>query len=147
MRRATPSDADRISEIAASVQELHAAALPSVFQVEARASLPAALISALLTRADHYVSVAQMRDTPDGYLYAELQRRPATPVKCPVERLYVHQMGVLPTTRCRGVGSALLDAVREFARDAGVTQLALDVWAFNADARQFYERRGFAIMR
>lgn len=145
VRRATPSDADRISEIAASVQVLHAAALPSIFQSNARESFPPALICDLLARPGHYVWLAQADETPSGYLYAE--RRPATLVKHPVERLYIHQMGVLPSARRHGLGTALLNAAREFAREAGITRLALDVWAFNADAREFYEQHGFVVMR
>lgn len=147
VRRATPSDADRISEIAASVQVLHATALPRIFQANARDSFPAALVCDLLARPGHYVWLAQAGETPSGYLYAEFQRRPATLIKHPVERLYIHQMGVLPPARRHGLGSALLDAARAFAREAGITQLALDVWAFNADAREFYERHGFTVMR
>jgi ribosomal-protein-alanine N-acetyltransferase len=56
-------------------------------------------------------------------------------------------MGVLPPARRHGLGTALLNAAREFAREAGITRLALDVWAFNADAREFYEQHGFVVMR
>jgi GNAT superfamily N-acetyltransferase len=147
IRHATPSDAERISEIADSVQGLHAYALPLTFQAESGASLPNAHISELLASADDYLWVAQTGEMPDGYVYAEFQRRPATLVKHASERFYIHQMGVLPIARGRGLGSALLETVREFARDAGITDLALDVWAFNADARAFYERHGFTVMR
>lgn len=52
-------------------------------------------------------------------------------------------MWVDPTARRMGVGSALVDAIIERARAAGVTTLLLDVADGNAAAIALYEAKGF----
>jgi len=44
----------------------------------------------------------------------------------------------------RGVGSALLDAADELARDEGARTITLHVFDANARARRLYERKGYA---
>jgi GNAT superfamily N-acetyltransferase len=46
----------------------------------------------------------------------------------------------------RGVGSALLEAVRSAARDAGCRRLRLVTTNDNVDALRFYQRRGFSLV-
>ncbi len=45
--------------------------------------------------------------------------------------------------RRRGVGSGLLDAALQWARNAGAHKVALAVWPHNLDARRLYARYGF----
>jgi ribosomal-protein-alanine N-acetyltransferase len=51
---------------------------------------------------------------------------------------------VRPDHRRRGVGGALLDAVRAAGQSVGIELVALDVWSFNDAARAFFQRHGFA---
>jgi GNAT superfamily N-acetyltransferase len=54
---------------------------------------------------------------------------------------WIDQLYVLPTVQRRGIGTALLDVARErFAR--------LQLWSFqrNAQARRFYESKGFVLI-
>ena len=53
------------------------------------------------------------------------------------------QIAVLERARRRGVGHALLDAVRAFARKTGCSMMRLDVLDFNEDAKAFYLAVGF----
>ena len=52
-------------------------------------------------------------------------------------------MSVDPRWRGRGVGSALLEACIEWARDAGAYKIALQVWPHNEAALALYEKFGF----
>jgi|SRR4051794_23056001 len=52
-------------------------------------------------------------------------------------------MWVDPSVRGRGVGSALVATVVEFARAAGAGEIRLSVIAGNTAARALYEREGF----
>jgi RimJ/RimL family protein N-acetyltransferase len=50
---------------------------------------------------------------------------------------------VAATHRRRGIGTALLEAAVDWARDAGVRKLELHVFPYNTGAIKLYERFGF----
>jgi mycothiol synthase len=52
-------------------------------------------------------------------------------------------LGVRPDLRCRGVGSALLAALSDHVRALGKDALQLEVGEEEADARAFFQRRGY----
>ncbi|TWT97925.1 Acetyltransferase YpeA [Botrimarina colliarenosi] len=55
----------------------------------------------------------------------------------------VHDVAVLPETRGRGVGRALLSAVEEHARATGCCKLTLEVLENNTRAKGLYEAVGY----
>ena len=56
-------------------------------------------------------------------------------------RCWVEDLAVGPRHRSQGVGKALLDAAKEWARERGATHLELDSGDARNDAHRFYERR------
>ena len=56
---------------------------------------------------------------------------------------YLISMWVAPEARRQGVGSALVDAVVQWARTQGLIRLLLDVGEKNAPAIALYTRKGF----
>ena len=57
-------------------------------------------------------------------------------------RCWVEDLAVDPERRSQGVGAALLDAAKDWARAAGATHLELDSGLARAEAHRFYEREG-----
>ena len=57
--------------------------------------------------------------------------------------LNVHDLAVLPASRGRGIGRALLTAAEARARARGCAKLTLEVREDNARARGLYQERGF----
>jgi GNAT superfamily N-acetyltransferase len=55
-------------------------------------------------------------------------------------RAWVEDLAVAPTRRSLGVGKALLDAAKDWARERGATHLELDSGDTRTDAHRFYER-------
>jgi GNAT superfamily N-acetyltransferase len=55
-------------------------------------------------------------------------------------RCWVEDLAVSPENRSQGVGKALLDAAKDWARERGATHLELDSGDARADAHRFYER-------
>ena len=55
-------------------------------------------------------------------------------------RCWVEDLAVSPDHRSQGVGKALLDAAKNWARDRGASHLELDSSDTRADAHRFYER-------
>jgi GNAT superfamily N-acetyltransferase len=57
-------------------------------------------------------------------------------------RVWVEDLAVDPGHRSRGIGKALLDAAKDWARDHGASHLELDSGMARKDAHRFYEREG-----
>jgi GNAT superfamily N-acetyltransferase len=55
-------------------------------------------------------------------------------------RAWVEDFAVHPERRSEGIGKALLDAAKDWARERGATHLELDSGDARLDAHRFYER-------
>lgn len=55
-------------------------------------------------------------------------------------RVWVEDLAVDPGHRSQGLGKALLDAAKDWARERGASHLELDSATTRADAHRFYER-------
>ncbi len=141
VRRATDADAGSISTLNAEVQALHAAALPWRFKPPG--TFAEADVSALLAKAENLIFLALVDGEPAGYAYAEVVRRPETPLTHAYETVHIHHLGVSSDYRRQGVGGALLGAVRAAGLELGIALLTLDVWSFNEGAHAFFRRHGF----
>ena len=58
------------------------------------------------------------------------------------QRAWVEDLAVAPERRSSGIGKALLDAAKTWARDHGAGWLGLESGAARVDAHRFYEREG-----
>ena len=58
------------------------------------------------------------------------------------QRAWVEDLAVAPQRRSSGIGKALLDAAKTWARDHGAARLELESGAARIDAHRFYEREG-----
>jgi GNAT superfamily N-acetyltransferase len=56
------------------------------------------------------------------------------------QRAWVEDLAVAPHRRSNGIGKALLDAAKAWARDHGAIWLALESGSARVDAHRFYER-------
>ncbi len=122
---------------------MHAAALPDVFQPADAPWMAPIDIVRLMESAGPLFVVALWDDAFAGYARAEVRDRAATTLLRPTRVVHVAEMAVVPTHRRRGIGRALLEAIRALARERGATNVSLEVYAFNAEARAFYAREGF----
>ena len=144
VRRATAGDAELLSSLNAEIQAIHAAALPSWFKPPGPQTFPPAAAAALVDNPNNLLFVAEDGAEPVGFVYAGVTRHAETPWRYASETIYIHQIGVRTAQRRRGVGAALIGAVRSEAASRNIASLALDVWSFNADAKAFFQRHGFA---
>lgn len=90
---------------------------------------------------------------PEGFLVAELGGvvvgyvglHPAGDLASHAHVRIIDGLGVLPATRGRGVGEALVRAAVERARADGAAKVTLRVLGTNPTARRLYERCGFGV--
>jgi ribosomal protein S18 acetylase RimI-like enzyme len=143
VRKATQADAETLSSLNSDVQTIHWSALPAQFKPPGPDTFPSTATGALLAQPDSLVFIAEIDSLPVGYAYAEVIHRPETSFRYADDLVYLHHISVRPAYRKRGVGRALMAAVRSAASEIGITVLALDVWTFNEEARSFFRRHGF----
>ena len=104
----------------------------------------AAAAAALLGNPYNLVLVAEVGAEPVGYVYASVTRHPETPWRYAYEWSTSIRSACAPRIAASASAPRSSRAVRADAASRNVALLALDVWSFNADARAFFQRQGFA---
>jgi ribosomal protein S18 acetylase RimI-like enzyme len=79
-----------------------------------------------------------------GFLLGEIQKGP--PIFVTPRHAYVDSIGVLEPYKSRGIGSRMLDAFAEWAREQAMPYITLYVAVENDSAKHFYEKHGFRPM-
>lgn len=93
----------------------------------------AALIRAQLGEPDHVWLLAWRADEIVGFAHARIEAG-----VCKLDKLYIH-----PDHQRRGIGGALLNDVRRFARERAAPRLYLQVNRGNTAAIAAYQQYGF----
>lgn len=145
IRPAVEADLDAIVSLMGDVQAVHAEAHPDLFRPRPDPDTSREMFRNALASEHQTLLVAE---GPDGallgYLWFQVYDRPENPAQ-PARRFgYVNHVGVAPDARRSGIGSALVREAMALAVGAGVAEIGLDYWAFNAGAARFFEVLGFA---
>ena len=61
--------------------------------------------------------------------------------------LDIDEFGVDEAYRRQGAATAMIDYIKEYAKDKGFHRIELNMWEFNEDALTFYEAAGFSTYR
>ena len=85
--------------------------------------------------------------TPNPSAEADESQPPASDGPAQDGLWYIHVLAVHPDYQRQGVGSLLLAAAGERARQAGMRALRFYVWEHNAPAIRAYEKAGFACLQ
>ena len=135
IRPLTPSDVPAICELARTVWQATYADLISQDQIEYMLEdrYSAALIRAQLDDPNHAWRLAGWADVRVGFAHARIEVE-----ACKLDKLYIH-----PDYQRRGIGRALLNDIKTFARSHGAIRLTLQVNRGNAAAITAYEQYGF----
>jgi GNAT superfamily N-acetyltransferase len=127
IRPATPADFDDLARIEVAAGRLfREIGMDAIADGDPPSADELAAATALL--------VAEIDDTPVGYAWIDLVD----------DHAHLEQLSVLPEHGRNGIGTALLDAVCEWARDRGDSAVTLTTFrdvVFNAP---LYAKRGFA---
>lgn len=135
IRRATPDDSEGIVDIWRSIAaERIYSAIDQPWTVEQQR----AYLNALSPREIIHVAISDSEQII-GFQSLSLWARTINSMK------HVGELGtfLLPGWRGRGVGKALFEATRTFARDSAYSKIVIQVRASNTSAQAFYKRLGF----
>ena len=141
VRRAEAKDIPAILQLLVQVDMVHHNGRPDLFRGPATKYSAAELEQIL---ADEKTPVFVCTDEQDrvlGHGFCILQHSGG---ELMVEHttLYIDDICVDEATRGQGVGRALFERIRDYAREQGAYNVTLNVWSCNPGAMAFYEKLG-----
>ncbi len=143
IRKAQVKDIPRINELLYQVCMIHHQGRPDIFKAGARKYTDSQLADILNDEKTPVLAAVDDDDTLLGYAFCIFREVKGDNILMDEKSLYIDDLCVDGCRRGQGVGKALFQAVREFAREHGCDTLTLNVWSCNSTARAFYERNGF----
>ncbi|MCB0633823.1 MAG: GNAT family N-acetyltransferase [Saprospiraceae bacterium] len=137
-----------VAELVKTVQAKHEALYPEVFRPYEYERLltwyqkiqkKEHILTVMIKHADEYI----------GYVLitCEKGKKPGPFVKSEQGVLYIDQMSIREEYQNQGVGVQFFDFIKDYARENDFQLIELDVWADNVQARQFYKKIGFKVVR
>jgi ribosomal protein S18 acetylase RimI-like enzyme len=147
IRATTPDDAGRIADIYVAMARHHAALDPAEYRVPAHAAVVTRFRTELeaADEVDLHL-VAEVDGVVVGQLDAFMRPLPSAGSMRMPRRGALIGIAVDEDWRGRGIGTALMRAAEDWARDRGYDTLELDVADPNGDARRLYERLGYGLV-
>jgi ribosomal protein S18 acetylase RimI-like enzyme len=143
IRTATEADLDQIGLLADEVAALHSLNEPVVF-AEPNTGRDREFWLACIHQPDGTVHVANDGDEILGFITAKI----ATPSALPfLNRRTICSIGTIAVssrTQRTGIGTELIDSIERWAKTKSATEIRLEVFDFNRQARHFYANRGYA---
>jgi GNAT superfamily N-acetyltransferase len=133
IRRAKGEDARLVARLLHDFNSEFGEVEPGAVDLERR-------FAVLLDRDDLVVHLVEEAGAAQGFALTTLRPTPYGDGPLAV----LDELYVVPGRRGRGLGSLLLDAVREHCRGLDVEEMHINVDAPDAGARRFYERHGFS---
>lgn len=90
-----------------------------------------------------FILVAILNNNVVGFVAAEVSDMPSLPFLNPMKRCRIATIVVSDEHQKKGIGSALFEKVCKIAKERGAHRLSLEVFSFNKEAVNFYEKHGF----
>ena len=143
IRRMEKRDYAAYCALLREVHALHTKNRPDIFKAEA--VLPdEAAFSEMLADGGQVLLAAEEAGGMVGMCLMEIR----TPKAAHVHHRpfgWIGDLCVKSECRGRGIGTQLYRAMKEQAREMGLARIELMVWAFNEDAKRFYEKLGMSV--
>ena len=141
IRFAKMSDVPAILELLRQVGQVHHQGRPDIFRLGAQ-KYSASEVIALLDDPMNPIFIAAEGETVLGYGFCQMIHHEKDPVMTDRLELYLDDLCVDESTRGKGVGKALYQAIRKYAKNRGCHSVSLNVWSCNENAHKFYVNLG-----
>ena len=141
IRRATYNDIPVLSKLLLEVLTLHQKGRPDVFKPGCTKYTEDELKS-LISDENTPIFVAENATRVLGYAFCIIKETKNDNILCDMKTLYIDDLCIDGDARGKGVGRALYEHVKEYARELKCYNVTLNVWECNEGARRFYEKMG-----
>ena len=142
IRRANETDLEGLNRLLRQVLEVHHEGRPDLFKGGAKKYTDEELVAILHDEGTPVFTAVDEDENMLGYAFCIFRQHEDHNILTDVKTLYIDDLCVDETARGTGVGRALYEHVRAFAKASGCYNITLNVWAFNENAKRFYERLG-----
>ena len=146
VRIADERDLERVNELRRQVNDLHVEGRPDVFKPGFNEQLKN-YVYTVYNDPCKDIAVAEKDGVICGYAVLNRFTKPETPFMYERSYVDVDEFGVDKAFRRQGIGRALMEYIRTYAKDNDFDRIELNMWEFNEGALRFYEDIGFGTYR
>ena len=146
IRIARDDELEQVNVLRKQVNDLHVAGKPDVFKPGFGDELRD-FIHIIRNDPEQDIVVAEQDGIILGFAVLHHIQKPENPFMHERDFLDIDEFCVDEAHRRQGVGTALMDFIREYAQQKGFRRIELNMWEFNQDALAFYEAAGFTTFR
>ncbi len=149
VRQANTQDLEALSKLYAEFHEFHVRGVPDrlLRSNSPRIAEMHAALQKIIENKDAVILVAEI----DGQLVGlgEVYMREDSPNPLKVQHKYGHLQSMIVTEayRGRGIGTRILEAVEQWAKEKSAAEVRLNTWEFKEGPLGFYEKRGYNTLR
>lgn len=145
-RFADINDIERVNELRKQVNDLHAKGLPGLF----KPGFPDELrdhIYTIFNDPEQKIAVCEADGVIAAMAVLHHIIRPETPFMFTRDHLDIDEFCVDEAYRRRGIATAFIEFISDYAKNEGFDKVELNMWEFNSEALSFYESVGFSTYR
>ena len=141
IRYAEAKDIDQILELLVEVDMVHHNGRPDIFKGPTTKYTKDEL-KELIKNKNNPIFVYDNNGTLYGHAFCIHKQELNNNVLTDIKTLYIDDICVKEEHRGLGVGKALFDYVKEYAKNNGYYNITLNVWSCNPNALKFYQKMG-----
>ena len=142
IRKAKPQDLEGIKSLLLQVLTVHHNGRPDIFKGGCRKYTDEQILEIISNDKTPVLIAADEDDSVMGYAFCIFQQHTDSNILTDIKTLYIDDLCVDENIRGKHIGSALYNAVLDFARENGCYNVTLNVWSCNERAMKFYEKMG-----
>jgi GNAT superfamily N-acetyltransferase len=153
VRSARPADIPVLCALYTEFHQFHVQGVPERLRsadpqgsAAVNADLKAA-VESILQDDDSAIFVAEPAGRIVGLAEVYFRRDEANPLRLPYSFGYLQSLVVQKSHRSRGIGTLLLRAAEDWAREKGASEMRVETWEFRQGSLPFYDRAGYRTLR
>lgn len=146
IRYAQREECEAINKIRMQVNDIHVSGRPDIFRTDAWEKIKD-IVYKRFDEDGSGVIVALLSNEIVGFAQVQYVCKPASPYNLERKFYHVEEFGVDEMHRRMGIATALMEFIKNDAKERGFSKVELDMWQFNDSALAFYEKTGFITYR
>lgn len=145
IRKVTLEDLDQVNNLRKQALALHVKLYPNIFKKSYADSL-SEYTKTYLDEEDKCLLVYEAHSKIVGCALIKMITKPETAYRYQLRYIEIEELVVDKKCRRQGVGRALIDFIKTFAKENGYNSIQLNVWNDNIEATKFYESLGMTTL-